>query len=70
VCNIAHSTTPDGYASIRNGFFATATDPVTIQDSVLSQNLTVALSKISSATVLGGAVFNGGVLTMRSVGSR
>src|ERR1700749_806089 len=65
--NIATNTTPDGDASINNGFFTVATDPVTIQDSVLSRNFSFARSKTGSATVLGGAVFNNGLLTMRNV---
>ena len=67
VGNIASSITPDGDASINNGFFTVATDPVTVQDSVLSRNFSIALSKTGSATVLGGAVLNGGLLTMRNV---
>ena len=67
VGNIATNTTPEGDASINNGFFTVATDPVTIQDSVISRNFSLAFSKTGSATVLGGAVLNGGLLTMRNV---
>ena len=67
VANIASSITPDGDASVSNGFFTIATDPVTVQDSVISRNFSLARSQTGSATVLGGAVFNNGLLTMRNV---
>ena len=67
VGNIANSKTPDGDASISNGFFTIGTDPITVQDAVISRNLAVARSQTGSATVLGGAVFNNGLLTMRNV---
>ena len=69
--NIAISTSPGGAAATNGALavFNSTGDPklVTVQDSLVSRNLTAAHSATGSATVLGGAVFNSSLLLMRNV---
>lgn len=69
--NVATSTSPNGAAATNGGLavFNFTGDPplVTVENSVISGNITQAQSSTGSASVLGGAVFNNSLLLMRNV---
>jgi len=69
--NVATSTSPDGAAATDGGLAVLnfTGDPklVTVENSVISGNITQAHSSTGSASVLGGAVFNNSLLLMRNV---
>jgi hypothetical protein len=65
--NVATTVSPGGAASTAGGLFVLDTDLLTVKNSTISKNLTLARSDTGSATVLGGAVFNNSLLRMRDV---
>jgi hypothetical protein len=69
--NIVKSMSPGGVAATNGGLAVLnfTGDPklVTVQNSVVSRNITEAHSSTGSATVHGGAVFNNSLLLMRNV---
>ena len=67
VGNVATTFSPAGEASTTGGLGVFDTDLLTVQDSLMSRNLTLARSDTGSASVLGGAVFNNAQLTLDHV---
>jgi hypothetical protein len=69
--NVATSASPNGAAATNGGLavFNFTDDPklVTVENSVISANITQAQSSTGSASVLGAAVFNNSLLLMRNV---
>jgi filamentous hemagglutinin len=65
--NVASTVSPGGAASTAGGLFVLDTDLLTVENSTISGNLTVAQSDTGSATVLGGGVFNNSLLLMDHV---
>jgi hypothetical protein len=64
---VATTVSPDGAASTAGGLGVFDTDLLTVKNSTISENLTLARSDAGSATVLGGAVFNNTQLLMDHV---
>jgi fibronectin-binding autotransporter adhesin len=65
--NVATTVSPGGAASTTGGLGVFDTDLLTVKDSTISKNLTLARTNTGSATVLGGAVFNNSLLRIRDV---
>jgi hypothetical protein len=65
--NVASTATPGGAASTAGALFVLDTDLLTVKNSTISENLTLARSDTGSATVLGGGVFNNSLLLMDHV---
>ncbi len=65
--NVAITVSPDGAASTTGGLGVFDNDLLTVKNSTISENLTLARSGTGPATVLGGAVFNNAQLLMDHV---
>jgi hypothetical protein len=65
--NVATTFSPTGVAGTNGGLGVFDTDLLTVKNSTISQNLTVARSDTGSAEVLGGGVFNNTLLTLDHV---
>lgn len=67
VGNVATTVSPGGAASTTSGLGVFGTDLLTVKNSTISENLTLARSDTGSASVLGGGVFNNSLLTLEHV---
>ena len=65
--NVATTFSPGGVASTTGGLGVFDTDLLTVTNSTISENLTLARSDTGSADVLGGGVFNNTLLSMDHV---
>jgi len=65
--NVATTVSPGGAASTAGALIVLDTDLLTVKNSTISRNLTLARSNTGSATVLGGGVFNNTELRMDHV---
>jgi hypothetical protein len=65
--NVATTLSPDGLAGTYGGLGVFDTDLLTLKNSAISGNFTLARSETGFAEVLGGAVFNNTLLTLDHV---
>jgi hypothetical protein len=65
--NLATTFSPNGVAGTYGGLSVIGTDLLTVRNSSISENLTLARSDTGSAEVLGGGVFNNTQLTLDHV---
>jgi hypothetical protein len=66
--NVATTFSPHGTASTDGALSVLDTDLLTVKNSTISKNVTLARSDTGSASVLGGAVFNNTALVLDHVG--